>query len=152
VLEMLGVATPVQKEVKQRITEFRKNRALAKPAVKTLSDFFEQEKEDVMTMLSGFIEPSILEKSREIKEIEIIESSGDRIIADVSSYSVYIDIEKRFILHDCTDWKWISREKRFCKHIGALLLVLPEDTARAVLESVKGQRWEFSQYTGRGGV
>jgi uncharacterized protein YecE (DUF72 family) len=151
VLDMLGVITPGQKEVKQRITEFRKNRAAAaKPIIKTLTDFFGEDKEDVMTLLSGFIEGSRLEKAREIKEIEIIESGGDKIVADVNGYSVYIDLEKRFLLHDCVDWKWISREKRFCKHIGALLLALPKDKARVVLESVKGQRWEFSQYTGRG--
>ncbi|MCZ7397430.1 MAG: hypothetical protein O8C59_02835 [Candidatus Methanoperedens sp.] len=42
------------------------------------------------------------------------------------------------------------RERRFCKHIGALMLALPEDAARGVLEGIKGQQWEFSQYTGRG--
>jgi hypothetical protein len=65
---------------------------------------------------------------------------------------VYIDLEKRFILHDCGDWRKIAREKQFCKHIGALMLALPEDAARAVLEGIKRQRWEFGQYTGRGEV
>jgi len=153
VLDLLGLVTPEQKEVKQRITQFRKDRAAAaKPIIKTLTDFFGEEKEDVMTMLTGLIEGSRLEKAREIKEIEIIESGGDKIIADVNGYSVYIDLEKRFILHDCIDWKWISKDKRFCKHIGALLLALPNDKARVVLESVKEQRWEFSQYTGRGDI
>jgi hypothetical protein len=41
------------------------------------------------------------------------------------------------------------REKRFCKHIGALMLTLPEDSARGVLEGIKREKWEFSQYTGR---
>jgi hypothetical protein len=93
-----------------------------------------------------------LERAREIKDIEIIESSSDKIVADVSGYSVYIDLEKRFILHDCGDWRRTTREKRFCKHIGALMLVLPEDAARGVLEGIKRQQWEFSQYTGRGGA
>lgn len=149
VLEMLGVATLEQKEAQKRIMEYRKNRSLTKHVPKTLTDFFGEEKENLLPMLSGFMETSRLEKAREIKEIEIIESSRDKIVADVNGYSVYIDLEKRFILHDCIDWKWISREKRFCKHIGALLLALPENKARAVLESMKQQRWEFSQYTGR---
>jgi hypothetical protein len=42
------------------------------------------------------------------------------------------------------------RERHFCKHIGALMLALPEDAARGVLEGIKRQQWEFSQYTGRG--
>ncbi len=73
-------------------------------------------------------------------------------MADVHGYSIYIDLEKRFILHDCGDWKRTAREKRFCKHIGALMLALPEDAARGVLEGIKRQEWEFSQYTGRGQV
>ena len=150
VMEMLGAATPEQKEAQQRIMEYRKNRARTKYVPKTLTDFFGEEKEDVMTLLSGFIDCSRLEKAQEIKEIEIIESSRDKIVADVEGYSVYFDLGKWFILHDCVDWKWIAREKRFCKHIGVLLLALPEVKARAVLEGIKGQRWEFSQYTGGG--
>ncbi len=152
VLDMLGVATPEQKEAKQRIMEYRKDRTLTKHVPKTLTDFFGAEKEDVLNLLSGFMEGSRLEKARGIKEIEVIESNRDKIVADVKGYSVYIDLEQRFILHDCQDWKWIARDNQFCKHIGALLLALPEDKARAVLESIKGQRWEFSQYTGRGDV
>ncbi len=92
-------------------------------------------------MFSDHIEPVRLERAREIKDIEIIESSSDKIVADVSGYSVYIDLEKRFILHDCGDWKRTARERRFCKHIGALMLVLPEDAARLILERIKRQQW-----------
>ncbi len=151
-LDMLGIATPEQKAARQQITEHRKVRAAGKVVAKTLSDFIEQEKEDVMTMLSGYIEASRLEKAREIKDIEIMEISGDKIVADVKGYSVYIDLEKRFILHDCPDWKRTMRERRVCKHIGALIIALPEDIGRKVLGNFKMQQWEFSQYTGRGDV
>jgi uncharacterized protein YecE (DUF72 family) len=152
VLEMLGIATPEQTVVKKRISDYWKGKAPVKVVTRTLSDFFEEEKEDILTMLSGYIEAVRFERAREIKDIEIIESSIDKIVADVSGYSVYIDLEKRFILHDCGDWRRTARERRFCKHIGALMLALPEDTARAVLEGIKRQQWEFSQYTGRGDV
>ncbi len=152
VLEMLGIATPEQTAVKKRISDYWKGKAPAKVITKTLSDFLKEEKEDIMTMLSGYMEAVRLERAREIKDIEIIESSSDKIVADVSGYSVYIDLEKRFILHDCGDWRRTAREKRFCKHIGALILALPEDAARVVLEGIKRQQWEFSQYTGRGDV
>ncbi len=72
-------------------------------------------------------------------------------MADVCGYSVYIDLEKRFILHDCGDWKRTMRERRVCKHIGALMLALPEDATRGVLEGIKRQQWEFSQYDGKRG-
>jgi hypothetical protein len=55
-------------------------------------------------------------------------------------------------LHDCGDWRRTQRERRFCKHIGALMLALPEDVARGVLLGLRRNKWEFSQYTGRGDV
>jgi len=149
---MLGVATPEQKEARQHISDHWKGKPKPKVVAKTLSDFLKPEKEDVMTLLSGYIEASRLDRAKEIKDIEIIELSKDKIIADVRDYSIYIDIEKRFILHDCGDWRQTQREKRFCKHIGALILALPEDAARGILLGIKREKWEFSQYTGRGDV
>ncbi len=110
VLEMLGIASPEQKHIKQRISSYRSERVTAKPIPKTLSDFFEQEKEDTTTLLSGFIEGSRLEKAKEIRDIEINELGTDKIVADVHGYSIYINLEKRFILHDCGDWKRTARE------------------------------------------
>jgi hypothetical protein len=152
VLNMLGVATPEQKEARLQISDYWKGKGKGKVLAKTLNDFLEPEKEDVMTLLSGHIDTSRLDRAKEIKDIEIIELSNDKIIADVRGYSVYIDLEKRFILHDCGDWRRTQREQRFCKHIGALMLALPEDVARGVLLRIKGEKWEFSQYTGRGDV
>jgi len=152
VLEMLGIATPEQKMARQDISDYWKSRVKAKVVATTLCDFLEPEKEDVMILLLEYIDASRLERAKEIKDIEIIELSPDKIIADVRGYSVYIDLEKRFILHDCVDWRRTQRERRFCKHIGALILSLPEDAARDVLLGIKRQKWEFSQYTGRGDV
>ncbi|MCE8426431.1 MAG: hypothetical protein J5U17_11720 [Candidatus Methanoperedens sp.] len=152
VLEMLGMTTPEQKETRQRISGYWKGKVTTKSIPRTLSDFLEQEKEDIATLLSGYIEASRLENAKEIKDIEMIELGTDKIVADVRGYSVYIDLEKKFILDDCGDWRRTARERRFCKHIGALMLALPEDAARGVLEGIKKQQWEFSQYTGRGDV
>ncbi|MCE8429372.1 MAG: DUF72 domain-containing protein [Candidatus Methanoperedens sp.] len=152
VLEMLGVATLEQKEASQHISDYWKGKVKGKVIAKTLNDFLEPEKDDVMTLLMEHIDASRFDRATEIKDIEIIELSADKIIADVRGYSVYIDVEKRFILHDCGDWRRTQREKRFCKHIGALMLALPDDTSKGVLLGIKREKWEFSQYTGRGDV
>ncbi|MFZ3060104.1 MAG: hypothetical protein WA102_10250 [Candidatus Methanoperedens sp.] len=47
---------------------------------------------------------------------------------------------KEIILHDCGDWRRTAREKRFCKHIGVLMLALPEDAA--TIDWFKGVRFE----------
>jgi uncharacterized protein YecE (DUF72 family) len=51
VLEMLGIATPEQEETKQRISDYWMGKAPNKAVAKTLSDFLEEEKEDILTML-----------------------------------------------------------------------------------------------------
>jgi hypothetical protein len=130
---MLGIATPEQTEAKAAHIGLLEGQSTGQGNY----------------MLSGYIDAVRLERAKEIKDIEIIEVSSDKIVADVSGYSVYIDQEKRFILHDCGDWRRTARERRFCKHIGALMLALPEDVTRVVLEGIKRQQWEFSQYTGR---
>ena len=149
VLEMLGMATPEQKEAQQRISSYRKGKVTTKVVTKTLCDFLGQEREDITTLLSEYIDASRLEKAGEIKDIEIIELGTDKIVAGVRGYSVYIDLEKRFILHDCPDWRRTARQMRFCKHIGALIIALPEEAARGMLEGIKRQQWEFGQYTRR---
>ncbi|MCX9082595.1 MAG: DUF72 domain-containing protein [Candidatus Methanoperedens sp.] len=149
VLEMLGIATEEQKEKRQHISDYRKSKIKEKIVAMTLEDFLELEKEDVMTLLSEHIDALRLDRAKEIKDIEIIELSNEKIIADVRGYSIYVDLKRRFILHDCGDWRQTQRDKRFCKHIGALMLALPEDMARSVLLGIKREKWEFSQYTGR---
>jgi uncharacterized protein YecE (DUF72 family) len=152
VLEMLGMATPEQIETRQHISDYWKGKVKGKVVSKTLNDFLDLEKDDVMTLLSEYIDASRFDRAKEIKDIEMIELNMDKIIADVRGYSVYIDVEKRLILHDCGDWRRTQRERRFCKHIGALMLALPDDAARGVLLGLKREKWEFSQYTGRGDV
>jgi len=152
VLEMLGIATLEQKEARQHISDYWKGKVKGKVVAKTLIDFLEPEKENIMTLLMEHIDTSRLDRAKEIKDIEMIELSTGKIIADVRGYSVYIDLEKRFVLHDCGDWRRTQRERRFCKHIGALMLALPEDAARGVLLGIKRDKWEFSRYTGRGDV
>src|SRR3989304_1907958 len=130
---MLGIAVPVQKEAGKHISEYRKIRAGIKTGTRTLSDFEEQEKEDISALLSVHIDAARLEKAKEIKDIEIIESGGDRIVPAFNGYSVYIVLEKKVILHDCPDWKRAEKERLFCKPIGAILVTMPADAAGKVL-------------------
>lgn len=48
-----------------------------------LNDFLELEKEDVLTLLARYIYASKLDRAKEIKDIEIIELSTNKVIADV---------------------------------------------------------------------
>jgi len=56
VLNMLEVATPEQKEARLHISDYWKGKGKGKVVAKTLNDFLEPEKEDVMTLLSVHID------------------------------------------------------------------------------------------------
>jgi hypothetical protein len=60
-----------------------------------------------------------------------------------------IDLQNRVVLHDCADWSRVLPSKRFCKHIGKLLLSLGEEKASNILKHIYANReaWEFKPYT-----
>lgn len=144
ILEMLGIATPQQIEAKTRM---EKAGQLLKKSFKmiTFDEFVEPE--PVETLLLNCMDTIRFEKAKQIKDIEFTDS-GKNIIADVRGYSIYIDTEKKFVLHDCQDWKRTMREKKFCKHIGGLMLALPEERAKEILRHAKNGKFECRSYTG----
>lgn len=143
ILEMLGIATPQQNEAKTRL---EKAGQLSKSFKMTTFDEF-AEPEPVETLLLNCMDKIRFEKAKQIKDIEFTDS-GKNIIADVRGYSIYIDTEKKFVLHDCPDWKRTMREKKFCKHIGGLMLALPQERAKEILSHAKNGKFEFRSYTG----
>lgn len=100
----------------------------------------------VESMLLECMDSARLEKAKQVKDIEILKSGGGIVLADVRGYSVYIDTAKKLIIHDCPDWRRTLRERKLCKHIGGLLLALPEKESREVLGMVKNREFEFSPY------
>lgn len=144
-LEMLGIATPQQTQAKMRI---ERTRQVTKNIVKTvtLDEFFHGE--PIETLLLSCMDKVRFEKAKQVKDIEILDSGKDIILADVRGYSIYIDTGRKFVLHDCPDWRWIIREKKFCKHLGGLVLALPEEYAREILRLAKNGEFEYRSYTG----
>jgi uncharacterized protein YecE (DUF72 family) len=112
--------------------------------VLTLDDF--SGAEAVESLLLECMDNARFEKAKQVKDIEILKSGGGIVLADVRGYSIYIDTAKKLIIHDCPDWRRTLREKKLCKHIGGLLLALPEKESREVLGMVKNKEFEFRSY------
>ena len=55
-------------------------------------------------MLLEFMDAGRLERARQIKYVEVLKEEPDLLAADVGGYSIYMDYNGRFILHDCQDW------------------------------------------------
>ncbi|MCL7475061.1 MAG: DUF72 domain-containing protein [ANME-2 cluster archaeon] len=147
VLEMLGAATPRQKEVRQRL---KSGQHVAHARDTTLSDFFEPETSfwDVEKQLLNVTDEGRIGRSRDIRDITILKDEPGLLVADVEGYSVFIDYEGSCILHDCQDWLRGIPRRRVCKHVAALLLAMPTEKGKVLLDMVKGQKWDFRPYTG----
>ena len=145
-LGMLGLGTAKHVEVARRL---EKGRTLSKKDIRVLTFDDFSGGESVDSLLLECMDNTRFEKAKQVKDIEILKSGNEIVLADVRGYSIYIDTAKKLILHDCPDWRRTMREKRLCKHIGGLLLALPEKEARAVLSLVKNREFEFRSYNKR---
>jgi len=67
----------------------------------------------------------------------------------IRDYHIVIDLEDRTVLHDCADWSRVIPSKRFCKHIGKLLLSLEREKALEILKQIRAEKeaWTFEPYT-----
>jgi len=151
VLEMLGVLTPEQTEAKAHIQKyFLMPRRKEKVEVATLDQWTGKSLEDLLQEFTGV---ERLKRARKIKDEEItVEELTDSIIkASIRDYHIVIDIWNKVVLHDCADWDKLIPQKKFCKHLGKLMLTIDEEKAlRAVRKiSAEIESWEFKPYTGQ---
>ena len=155
VLEMLGVElTPAQAGAARRIAEFRKGlvrTATGTVRTVTLEDFGGAPPPvggRVEAMLGKFLDPGRLDRARrsESKAVEIVEDKDASLVARVKDYRVVFDIAAKRIVHDCEDWATQLRERRFCKHLGGVVLALPSERATRLLEELAAHKddWTFA--------
>ncbi len=157
VLEMLGVLTEGQEKAKNTVEGHlqRKSREV-KQRTETLEAFLETSegatKElNLSQLLQAFMDNRRLKRAKRIEdaEIEIQEMSEDQIRATIRDYHILIDLKNRVILHDCADWSRVLPEKRFCKHLGKLILSLEEEKAEEMLRKMYAAKesWNYKPYT-----
>jgi hypothetical protein len=155
VLGMLGVElTPAQQGAVRKVREFR--RGLVRTATGTvrtvtLEDFGGSPPPvggRVEAMLAKFLDPGRLDRARrtEMKSVEIAEDDEASIVARVKDYRVVIDTAAKRILHDCEDWATQLRERKFCKHLGGVVLALSSARAAGLLEDLAAHKddWTFA--------
>jgi uncharacterized protein YecE (DUF72 family) len=149
VLEMLGVLTPEQAEAKNRVEDyFKTSTAFKEPKIEA---FVEPSEVDFESLLRAFLDADRLKRAKGIKddELKIEKETDERVEAAIREYHIVIDFEARTILHDCADWSKMLLSKRFCKHIGKLLLSMDNERATIMLRKIYSQKeaWQFKPYT-----
>jgi hypothetical protein len=149
VLEMLGVLTPEQAKTKTAVeNHFKRATRMKKP---TLEAFIQPKEITLQNLFSDFIDKPRLKRAQQIKdkELTIQEETDNQIKALIRDYHIVVDLENRVVLHDCPDWSRVMLSKRFCKHIGKLLLSLDKEKASNILKQIYANKetWKFKPYT-----
>lgn len=158
VMEMLDIATPLQRQIRKRIKNYRRSPPKPPPEPKTLMDFIGEpspEGEEKRKMIEGntesllrlFADEGRILRGRVIRDTELkaLKAGKSRVSARIRDYNILIDRENRIIQHDCNDWQRRKVRKKFCKHIVKLLLTLPERESRAILRHISKDlaAWRF---------
>ncbi|MEM3653065.1 MAG: DUF72 domain-containing protein, partial [Nitrososphaerales archaeon] len=152
-LKMLGLITEEQMKVMERVEEYL-NAKLRKP----IEARIEKIPSESLIQGIGFDElletllPSQkLKRAKEIgdKEIEKLEVSEGLVKSKIRGYNIVIDVGKQIIMHDCADWARCIPNKTLCKHLGKILLTIPQDQATAIMRSIllEKERWQFKPYS-----
>jgi uncharacterized protein YecE (DUF72 family) len=148
VLEMLGVLTPEQSEAKSRVERyFSTSVKKAKVKVSTLDQWTTESLPDILEEFTG---KERLKRAEAIKdnEIEIEELSDSVVKASVREYHIVIDLTNKVIVHDCADWDKLTPDKKFCKHLGKLMLSIDKGKALRILNAIRSDiaEWDFKPY------
>ena len=153
ILEMLGVITPEQREMKRQIEDFREGVtrvAGAKVRATSLDTFAEEPvpstDPQVAEALQRFMDRGRLDRAKRFPEGDIeLEVDGDEVQARIKGYRVLIDFGAKRILHDCEDWSSRVARREFCKHVGKVFLAMKPSVALERLDTMRGERsaWRF---------
>ena len=155
ILEMLGVITPAQAEMKKHIEDFRAGItrvAGGKLQAMTLDSFADASAEippldaGVADALKVFVDSGRLDRAARIPSVEVqVEVDKDEVRAKVKEYTVVVDFAKKTILHDCEDWSSRLVSRKFCKHVAAVFLRMNHQGALEALDKIRGERreWRF---------
>ena len=148
VLEMLGVFTPEQAGAKNTVEDYFKTTEPLKES--RMEAFLEPSELNFDSLMSIFLDADRLKRAKGIKddELKIEKETNERVEAMIREYHIVIDSQARMILHDCADWSRMMPSKRFCKHIGKLLLSMGKERATSMLRKIYSQKetWQFKPY------
>ncbi len=147
IMQMLGIAEPKHVEKLKRVQAFIDRGEVASVSLpgSTTLDQYVGLRQPVAKMLARLTHARRLERAKETLDMELIKNSDGILQAKVREYDVHVSLPERTIEHDCSDWKRVAPENKFCKHLAAVFIKLPEDDARVFLQDLleNSSRWQF---------
>ena len=148
VLQMLGKLTQEQEEALARAEAHLTGKVSSSAGLgKWLGP--ENRSSRVIDDLTELIGRTKLERAMAIddSEINVTRADSERIQAKIRNYSVDMDDKSKTIMHDCGDWeRAVNETHQLCKHIGRLLLAIPEGIATLWISKMRAdlEDWTFN--------
>lgn len=143
-----------QEYIDTRINEALKKLAKVQPSTKKLRpnprapSSKKVETLSLEQLLRIFLGPARLQRAKEIDQslVSVSVAPPERIEGTVKEYVVKVDFKNRTILHDCQDWRNNMESKSMCKHLGKVMLSLPEEMATGLLRQIllNKNEWTFT--------
>jgi uncharacterized protein YecE (DUF72 family) len=147
ILSMLGKLTPAQEEALERA---KKHLHQDNEQIVNLGEWTRGGDKRLLLVetLTGLMGEARLARAYTIpdNEVHVELATKTRIVAKVRDYNVLMDDRTRTITHDCADFSKSITSPRLCKHIGKLLLTIPEDTGYDWAMSLQSDlgKWRFT--------
>ena len=148
ILKMLDKLTPEQEDTLKRARNHLKQ-AKEKPV--GLGEYTRggEDRAKLVDVLGTLMGETRLARSFTIpdEEVKVREANSKVISVNIRNYVLKMDMSTKTILHDCGDWERAIETRQLCKHIGKVLLTIPERTAiewvTAIHENLDS--WKFLQ-------
>lgn len=156
-LEKLGNITPEQAETKKAIDKYfedkaKETRLHVEKRTSALTTYMPEKtlQTNFQELLHFFLNDARIKRAKTIKdkEVTLLEVSDKHVKASIRKYHVLIDMQQQLVLHDCADWSRNASLKQFCKHLGKIMLTIPEEKAIGIMKKIISERdkWEFKTY------
>ena len=148
ILKMLDKLTPAQEEALKR-ARIHLNEAKEKPV--GLGEFTRggEDRAKLVDLLGAVMGETRLARSFTIPDgdVKIKEGNLKSIKAGIRDYNLTMDMASKTIDHDCGDWERAIETRQLCKHIGKVLLTIPEQVALAWVSAIheNPDAWKFQQ-------
>jgi uncharacterized protein YecE (DUF72 family) len=148
ILKMLDRLTPAQEEA---LKHARNHLKQAKEKPVGLGEFTRggEDRAKIIDVLGTLMGETRLARSFTIPDEDIsIKQANSKIIeADIRNYKLKMDMGSKTIIHDCGDWERAVETRQLCKHIGKVLLTIPESAAFMWVSAIQENpdAWKFQQ-------
>jgi Protein of unknown function DUF72 len=151
ILQMMGKLTQAQREALNRA----KSHLGKGKGAEGLGEWVRggDDRPKIIDLLSALMGESRLARALAIPDddVKIQSADTDKVQASIRDYNLTMDSISRTITHDCGDWERSIETRQLCKHVGKVILLLPENIALRWVTQIHEDTdaWRFQKPVGR---